>query len=77
MKLAGLLAACALAGCHTLPPVEPARFDANLLRPCEDRPLLKGTDGKTVLKWGVAMVHEYELCKLKHQALIDAVKPAE
>jgi hypothetical protein len=60
-----------------MPPADPVDLDASLVQPCAKRPLLEGTDGKTVLKWGVEIVHLYELCSMKHQALIDAVKPIE
>ena len=73
MKSAIAVLALTLAGCHTIsaPAWKP---EASLLTLCDEKgPLLTGTDGKSILAWGIVMRKEYEICAARHKRLVEAI----
>lgn len=45
---------------------------ADLSQPCPRLPELTGTSGADVLPWAVGVVHQYNDCRARHRALVEA-----
>ena len=63
-------------GCNNLmTPSAKNKIPADLIQQCPPLQTLSGTTGKEVLPWALQIVHQYNDCKQRHSALIQAVSP--
>ena len=60
-------------GCTSLTvPSKVNKLPADLIQPCLQLQELSGTAGKVILPWALQTVHQYNDCKQRHDALIQA-----
>ena len=50
-------------------------LQASLRQPCSDLQPLADSTGATLLRWALASVRDYRICKDRHAALVDAIAP--
>lgn len=62
-----------MTGCQPLTvPLKEIKIPADLTYPCQELQELQGTTGKQVLLWSLQVIHDYNDCKAKHKALVNA-----
>ena len=59
-------------GCQQSTHLSPT-IPANLLQPCADLKLLESGQGKDILLWSIGTVAQYNDCKDRHSAILEAI----
>ncbi|WP_456152475.1 Rz1-like lysis system protein LysC [Neisseria brasiliensis] len=63
-----------MTACKSLTPPLPtaSKPPADLVQPCPPLQKLTGKTGAEILPWAVQTVHQYNDCKARHKALVEA-----